>query len=112
MTRIVDKRRARHGPTALLGRRELLSRLGASAALPLLPGEAFAQPRGQARPIAPVAHRTLLGKGIPIVEGIDLRDVEAGTYDLIVLPMKVAGHDGAPARAILRSTTQPAARVP
>ena len=58
MTRIVDKRRARHDPTALLGRREWLGRLGASAALPLLPGEAFAQPRGQTRPPAPVAHRT------------------------------------------------------
>ena len=61
---------------------------------------------------APLAHRTLLGKGIPIVEGIYLRDIEAGAYDLIVLPMKVAGHDGAPARAVLRSATQPAARVP
>jgi kynurenine formamidase len=28
--------------------------------------------------------------------------VSAGDYDLIVLPMKVAGHEGAPARAVLR----------
>lgn len=51
---------------------------------------------------APVAHRALLGKGIPIVEGLDLTNVPAGEYDLIVLPLKVAGHDGAPARAIMR----------
>jgi arylformamidase len=52
---------------------------------------------------APLAHRALLGKGIPIVEGLQLDQVPAGDYDLIVLPMKVAGHEGAPARAIVRS---------
>ena len=52
---------------------------------------------------APLAHRALLGKGIPIVEGLDLRNAPAGDYDLIILPMKVAAHEGAPARAILRS---------
>jgi arylformamidase len=46
---------------------------------------------------APRTHRILLGKGIPIVEAIS-----AGDYDLIVLPIKVAGHEGAPARAVLR----------
>lgn len=51
---------------------------------------------------APLTHRTLLGKGIPIVEGIDLRQVQPGDYDLIVLPIKVRGHEGAPARALLR----------
>ncbi|HEY6223542.1 MAG TPA: cyclase family protein [Gemmatimonadales bacterium] len=51
---------------------------------------------------APRTHRILLGKGIPIVEGLDLTDVPAGEYDLIVLPMKVRGHEGAPARAIVR----------
>lgn len=51
---------------------------------------------------APLAHRTLLGKGIPIVEGLSLASVPPGDYDLVVLPMKVAGHEGAPARAVLR----------
>jgi len=50
---------------------------------------------------APLTHRTLLGRGTPIVEGLDLRKVPPGDYDLIVLPMKVRGHEGAPARAIL-----------
>lgn len=51
---------------------------------------------------APMTHRILLGKGIPIVEGLFLESVPAGDYDLIVLPIKVGGHEGAPARAILR----------
>ena len=51
---------------------------------------------------APLTHRTLLGRNIPIVEGLALDHVSAGDYDLIVLPMKVGGHEGAPARAILR----------
>jgi arylformamidase len=51
---------------------------------------------------APLTHRILLGKGIPIVEGLALETVGAGDYDFIVLPMKVAGHEGAPARAVLR----------
>jgi len=51
---------------------------------------------------APLAHRTLLGRNIPIVEGLALENVTAGDYDLVVLPMKIAGHEGAPARAILR----------
>jgi len=51
---------------------------------------------------APRTHQILLGKGIPIVEGLALGGVRAGDYDLIVLPIKVAGHEGAPARAILR----------
>jgi arylformamidase len=51
---------------------------------------------------APMTHRILLGNGIPIVEGLALEGVRAGDYDLIVLPMKVGGHEGAPARAVLR----------
>ena len=55
---------------------------------------------------APMTHRILLGKGIPIVEGLSLEGVSAGDYDLIVLPIKVGGHEGAPARAILRKRTR------
>lgn len=51
---------------------------------------------------APLTHRTLLGKGIPIVEGLNLDNIQAGDYDAIILPMKVGGHEAAPARAILR----------
>jgi arylformamidase len=47
-------------------------------------------------------HRILLGKGIPVVEGLWLTNVQAGDYDLIVLPLRIAGHEAAPARAVLR----------
>lgn len=46
-------------------------------------------------------HTHLLEKGIPIVEGIDLSHVQAGSYFLVVLPLKIKSGDGAPARAIL-----------
>jgi arylformamidase len=51
---------------------------------------------------APRTHQILLGRGIPIVEGLALAGVSGGDYDLIVLPMKVGGHEGAPARAVVR----------
>jgi len=46
-------------------------------------------------------HRTLLGAGIIVVEGLDLSAVKPGSYGLYCLPMKLVGSDGAPARAIL-----------
>jgi arylformamidase len=46
-------------------------------------------------------HRTLLEAGIIIVEGLDLRKVDPGDYQLFCLPIKLAGCEGAPARAIL-----------
>jgi arylformamidase len=50
----------------------------------------------------PRTHQILLGKGIPIVEGLALEAVSAGDYDVIVLPLRVAGHESAPARAVMR----------
>jgi arylformamidase len=47
------------------------------------------------------AHRTLLGAEIVVVEGLDLRGVEGGSYELHCLPLQLVGSDGAPARAIL-----------
>ena len=46
-------------------------------------------------------HRTLLEKGIVIVEGLDLSAPPSGPYELRVLPLRLAGLDGAPARAVL-----------
>lgn len=46
-------------------------------------------------------HKTLLGRGIAIVEGLDLSAPSAGTYQLVCLPVLLAGLDGAPARAVL-----------
>lgn len=56
---------------------------------------------------APETHRILLGAGIPIVEGLDLRPVRQGLYDLVVLPMRAVGREGAPARAIMRCRCLP-----
>ena len=50
-------------------------------------------------------HRALLSKGIVILEGLDLREVGAGVYELICLPLRIASGngDGSPVRAILRT---------
>jgi arylformamidase len=47
-------------------------------------------------------HRAFLDRGIILLEGIDLSGVPAGRYELICLPIKIAGADGAPCRAVLR----------
>jgi arylformamidase len=48
------------------------------------------------------AHHTLLNAGVVIVEGLDLSAVPPGDYDLLCLPLKIRGGDGAPARVVLR----------
>lgn len=47
-------------------------------------------------------HVALLGKGIWVIEGLALGPITPGDYDLVCLPLKWAGAEGAPARAILR----------
>ncbi len=56
---------------------------------------------------APV-HKTLLGAGVAIVEGLDLSGVAPGDYTLVALPLKIAGADGAPCRAVLIGQTSSA----
>jgi arylformamidase len=50
-------------------------------------------------------HLALLSAGVVIVEGLDLRAVAPGAYELFCLPLKIAAGsgDGAPARAVLRT---------
>jgi arylformamidase len=50
-------------------------------------------------------HITLLEKEIVIVEGLDLREVAAGDYEIICLPLKIISEtgDGSPARTVLRA---------
>lgn len=50
----------------------------------------------------PETHRILLEAGIWIIEGLQLEHVEPGEYELVCLPLKIVGADGAPARAVLR----------
>jgi len=52
-------------------------------------------------------HRALLGAGVVIVEGLDLRDAPPGDYELFCLPMKLVGSEGAPARVILATSSAP-----
>ena len=47
-------------------------------------------------------HKALLGAGIVILEGLDLRRVTPGVYELFCLPLRIAGGDGSPCRAVLR----------
>jgi arylformamidase len=46
-------------------------------------------------------HRTLLEAGVVILEGLDLSGVAPGAYTLVCFPLKIAGGDGAPTRAVL-----------
>ena len=46
-------------------------------------------------------HRTLLEKSVVILEGLDLSVPAPGQYELICLPLRIEGCDGAPARAVL-----------
>ena len=50
----------------------------------------------------PETHHILLGAKVWILEGLNLADVEEGSYDLICLPLRITGSDGSPARAILK----------
>jgi len=47
-------------------------------------------------------HQILLGAGVWLIEGLNLAAVKPGAYELICLPLRVVGADGAPARAVLR----------
>mgnify|MGYP003596249269 FL=1 len=50
----------------------------------------------------PATHIALLQAQVVIVEGLNLFQVAPGNYELICLPLKLAGAEGAPARAVLR----------
>ncbi len=49
-----------------------------------------------------LTHIALLGAEVVLVEGLDLRNVEPGDYELICMPLKLKDCDGAPARVALR----------
>ena len=55
------------------------------------------------QPGAP-AHHVLLGGGTIVIEGLNLRDVEPGVYEMFCLPLRIVGADGAPARVVLRQS--------
>jgi len=47
-------------------------------------------------------HRAFLDHGVILLEGVQLSDVPPGRYELFCPPIKLAGSDGAPCRAVLR----------
>lgn len=51
----------------------------------------------------PETHHALLDAGVWIIEGLNLSGVEPGEYEMICLPLKLMGAEGAPARTIIRS---------
>ena len=46
-------------------------------------------------------HHALARAGVAIIESLDLSDVAPGVYNFAALPLKIAGADGAPVRAVL-----------
>jgi arylformamidase len=58
------------------------------------------EPQGPEKAGYPV-HKTLLGANVVIIEGLDLRGVAPGTYELVCAPLKILDGDGAPARVFL-----------
>lgn len=60
---------------------------------------------GEYGPGGDETHRILLTAGIWIIEGLMLENVAPGDYELLCLPLKIVGSDGAPARAVLRKLT-------
>ena len=48
------------------------------------------------------SHRQFLKHDMAILEGLLLKDVPEGLYELIALPLKLVGFDASPVRAILR----------
>ncbi len=46
-------------------------------------------------------HHALAAADVAILEGLDLSGIEAGEYMLSALPLRIAGADGSPVRAVL-----------
>ncbi len=47
-------------------------------------------------------HRIFLGNGVVVVESVNLSDVPPGIYELMCLPLRIIGGEGAPARVLLK----------
>ena len=52
-------------------------------------------------------HHILLQAGVCVVEGIRLQHVDPGDYEMIALPLQIAGADAAPTRVLLRAAAAP-----
>jgi arylformamidase len=88
--------RGRGPGTLTLAAAELL------AALPVRAVGIDALSIGADGPAGAEVHRVLLAAGVWIIEGLELGAAPPGRYDLVCLPLRIPGGDGAPARALLR----------
>jgi arylformamidase len=52
------------------------------------------------------AHQAILRHNMSILEGLVLKDVPEGSYELIALPLSLVGFDASPVRAVLRRSDQ------
>ncbi|PIE51422.1 hypothetical protein CSA37_11890 [Candidatus Fermentibacteria bacterium] len=52
------------------------------------------------------AHEVLLGNGIPVIENLDLSQIEPGKYLLLAFPVKISGADASPVRIILADSLE------
>ncbi len=57
-------------------------------------------------------HKALAKNGVAILEWLDLSQVKDGLYELVALPLKIAGGDGSPVRAALRTIDESAPQLP
>ena len=78
-------------PLAAVRLAERGARLGGPDAMSVDPDDAEDLP----------VHRTLLSRGIVVLENLDLSRIEPGDYRLIALPLKLMELDGSPVRAVL-----------
>jgi arylformamidase len=77
-----------------------IAALAALPALRLLGTDAASVDETDARTLA--VHHDLWHRGVVILEGLDLEAVPDGRYELLALPLRLAGMDAAPVRALLR----------
>lgn len=52
------------------------------------------------------SHRRFLAHDMAILEGLVLNEIPEGVYELIALPLGLAGFDASPVRAVLRSLSE------
>ncbi len=53
------------------------------------------------------SHKAILRHDMAVLEGLDLRAVPEGVYELIALPLRLVGFDASPVRAVLRKNEPP-----
>ena len=77
---------------------EGVTKEGINAAMKAQASDSFGGSEDQTSP-----HRALLGDGVAVLENLNLNNVKPGRYFLIAPPVKIAGVDAAPVRAVLIS---------